>query len=111
MVREERSDVIKMNINNIGIDSPLKWIGGKKLLRNEIVSRFCPHQCYIEVFGGALWVYFYKNPSKVEIVNDLNGELINFYKVLQSNPEGFKKGIKYLLSSRERCLIHLGILT
>jgi len=90
-----------MNINNLGIDSPLKWIGGKKLLRNEIISRFCPHECYIEVFSGALWVYFYKNPSKVEIINDLNGELINFYKVLQSNPEGFKKGIKYLLSSRE----------
>ena len=93
--------VIKMNINDYGMDSPIRWVGGKSKLRKELISRFCQHKTYVEVFGGALWTFFYKQQSDVEVINDINGELINFYKVLQSNPEGLIKGIKYLLNSRE----------
>lgn len=46
-----------------------------------------PHTCYVEVFGGAAWVLFGKTPSPVEILNDIDGELINFFEVVKRQPE------------------------
>ena len=51
--------------------SPFKWVGGKLRLRKTIVAMLPPHQCYVEVFGGAAWVLFAKPISKVEILYDL----------------------------------------
>lgn len=65
------------------MNSPLKWVGGKRNLRKELVSIMPEHKQYCEVFAGALWVMFYKEPSKLEIINDINDDLINFYKVIQ----------------------------
>ncbi len=58
------------------------WIGGKKLLRKEITSRFLiQFGRYIEVFGGAGWVLFYKDKhAEFEVYNDCNSELINLFK-------------------------------
>lgn len=45
-----------------------------------------PHKTYVEVFGGAAHLLFAKSPSPVEVYNDIDGRLVNFFKVLQ-NPE------------------------
>lgn len=82
------------------IQSPISWVGGKRLLRETIISRFPEHDCYCELFAGGLWVFFGKPPSKVEVVNDLNGELINFYLQAQLNPSGFCAMAEKLLVSR-----------
>lgn len=66
------------------MNSFIPWIGGKKLLRKEIVSRFPQEKIskYVEVFGGAGWVLFYKDTDskQQEIFNDYNSELINLYR-------------------------------
>jgi len=59
------------------------------------------HNCYVEVFGGGLWVFFRKSPSKVEAINDINGELINLYRILQRSPDKFLERGKYEMYSRE----------
>ena len=41
------------------------------------------HTQYVEVFAGAIWVLLEKEPVKIEIINDINGDLINFYRVIQ----------------------------
>lgn len=56
------------------INSPIKWVGGKKNLRKEIVSLMPKHMQYVEVFCGAIWVLLEKEPSKLEIINDINGD-------------------------------------
>lgn len=83
--------------------SPIKWFGGKSRLAEEIVSRFPPHTCYVEVFGGAAWVLFAKpqNTSKSEIYNDLNGDLINFFQVLRDNFSEFYERAQWLLPDRD----------
>ena len=48
------------------IRSPFKWVGGKSRLRKKIISMLPPHECYVEVFSGAAWVLFGKDPSKVD---------------------------------------------
>lgn len=66
------------------MDSPIKWVGGKRNLRKKLISIMPEHMQYTEVFGGAAWVLLDKPKSKLEIFNDINGDLINFYRVIQS---------------------------
>jgi DNA adenine methylase len=59
------------------------------------------HRTYVEVFGGAGWVLFRKDPSKVEVYNDLNGDLVNLFRVVRDRLDQFKSRQYYLISSRE----------
>lgn len=83
------------------MDSILNWIGGKSKSVKTLIELIPEHNCYVEVFAGALWLFFGKNPSKVEAVNDINGELINFYRILQRNPDKYLEREKYEMYSRE----------
>lgn len=81
--------------------SPIAWLGGKSRLADHIVSLFPAHNRYAEVFTGGGWVFFRKPPTRLESLNDVNGDLIAFYRVLQNHLEEFCKQFKWLLTSRE----------
>ncbi len=83
------------------MNSPLAYIGGKSKLSETIIKMIPEHKAYCEVFAGAAWVFFRKDPSKYEVINDLDSELVAFYRVLQNHLEEFLKQFKWLLSSRE----------
>ena len=83
------------------MNSPLPYIGGKSKLSDTIIKMIPKHQAYCEVFAGAAWVFFRKEPSKYETINDLDSELVTFYRVLQNHIEEFMKQFKWVLSSRE----------
>jgi DNA adenine methylase len=83
------------------MNSPLCYIGGKSRLASAIISKIPEHSAYIECFAGAAWIFFKKDPSKVEIINDKDGDLVSFYKVLQNHLEEFLRQFRWLLSSRE----------
>jgi DNA adenine methylase len=83
------------------MNSPLAYIGGKSKLSKTIIEMMPKHKAYCEVFAGAAWVFFRKEPSRYEVINDLDGELVCFYRVLQNHLEEFLKQFKWLLSSRE----------
>lgn len=81
--------------------SPLAWVGGKSKLTGTIIPLIPAHKCYVEVFAGAAWVLFRKEQSKVEVINDINGDLITLYRVLQNHLEEFIKCFKWSLISRD----------
>ena len=83
------------------MNSPLAYIGGKSRLAASIISKFPAHKAYCEVFAGAAWVFFKKEPVKHEVINDLDGDLVCFYRVLQFHLEEFLRQFKWLLASRE----------
>lgn len=83
------------------VQSPIKWIGGKSNLSKKIVRMMPKHHTYVEPFGGVGWVLFKKDKSKVEILNDINGELINFYRVIKTLPDEFCTEFELLPKSRE----------
>jgi DNA adenine methylase len=77
------------------------WIGGKRKLAAHILPLFPPHQCYVEPFCGAAALYFLKRPSEVEILNDINGDLVNLYRVVKHHLEELYKQFKWALTSRQ----------
>jgi DNA adenine methylase len=80
---------------------PLTYYGGKQMLSKLIVSLIPKHNLYCEPFFGGGAVFFAKNPSNIEVINDTNGELTNFYKVLKTKFNKLEKEIKFTLHSRE----------
>jgi DNA adenine methylase len=79
----------------------IPWLGGKRRLADILLKRFPAHTCYVEVFAGGAALYFLRPPADVEVINDVNGELINLYRVVQNHLEEFVRQFKYALSSRE----------
>ena len=79
----------------------IPWIGGKRRLADLLLSRFPAHKCYVEVFAGGAALYFMRPPADVEVINDINGELVNLYRVVQRHLEEFVRQFKWALSSRK----------
>lgn len=82
------------------LNSPIKWVGGKSRLRKYIVPLIPAHTCYVEPFAGAAWVLFGKPPSDVEILNDKEQELVNFFRVVKEEPEALIASFEWELVSR-----------
>ena len=79
----------------------IPWIGGKRRLASRILPLFPDRGCYVEPFCGAAALYFLKVPAKVEVLNDVNGELVNLYRVVQHHLEEFLRQFKWALTSRQ----------
>lgn len=88
------------NANHEMVNSPFKWVGGKSRLRKQIISLLPKHTCYVELFSGAAWVLFGKPPSDVEVLNDIDQELITFFRVVKEKPEELIASFEWELVSR-----------
>lgn len=79
----------------------IPWLGGKRRLADHLIPRFPAHKCYVEVFAGGAALYFLRPPAEVEVINDINGELVNLYRVVQRHLEEFVRQFKWALTSRQ----------
>lgn len=79
------------------MNSFIPWIGGKSQLRKTIIEAF-PTQGYtryVEVFGGAAWVLFGKDRhAELEVLNDIDGNLINLYRCIQYHSNELQRELK-----------------
>lgn len=80
---------------------PLSYVGGKNRIANKIIELFPEHKTYVEVFAGGAQVLFHKEPSRVEILNDLDGEIVNFFRVCQSHHEELLRCLRFILVGRK----------
>lgn len=87
------------------MNSPITRIGGKKLLRKTICERFPEtgtFDRYVEVFGGAGWVLFYKDKhAKLEVYNDADGELVNLMRCIKYHTGELQREIDGYCNARE----------
>lgn len=79
---------------------PLPYIGGKRAIAKQIIAIFPKHRTYVEPFAGGAQVFFHKEPSKVEVLNDLDGEMVNFFRVCQQHYEELLRYLRFMLVSR-----------
>lgn len=63
---------------------PLRYVGAKWQLAEWIIEQFPPHKSYVEPFCGSAAVFFRKHPSRLEVLNDMDGEIINFFYILRT---------------------------
>ncbi len=80
---------------------PLSYIGGKNRLAKRVIEIFPKHTTYVEAFAGGAQVFFHKEPSKVEVLNDLDGEMVNFFRVCQQHYEELLRYFRYAVVSRK----------
>lgn len=83
------------------MNSPFGYFGGKSRLAGKIIKHFPDHTCYCEPFCGAAWVFFKKEPSETEVLNDKDEELVNFFRIVQNHLEEFLNQFKYFIISRK----------
>lgn len=80
---------------------PISRMGGKSKLRKTIIDLLPEHTCYVELFFGAGWVYFGKEPSKTEVINDVDKELINLFRMIKYHAPEVERMLEYEFSGRD----------
>lgn len=80
---------------------PICRVGGKSKLRKTIIEMIPEHTCYIELFFGAGWVYFGKENSKIEVINDIDKELINLFRTIKYHAPEVERLLEYEFSGRD----------
>lgn len=79
---------------------PIAYYGGKTTLAERIVSLLPSHDHYVEPFAGSLAVLLAKTPSRMETVNDLDGALMTFWRVLRDRPLDLERVCAFTPHSR-----------
>lgn len=83
----------------------LRYYGGKWRLASWIISHFPPHRIYVEPFGGAASVLLRKPPAEIEVYNDLDGEVVNFFRVLREQPDALARAVALTPYARAEYLL------
>lgn len=80
--------------------TPLTYYGGKQHLARTIIPLIPAHYTYVEPFVGGGAIFWSKPKAEVEVINDYNRELINFYEMVKNNFVELEKMIRISLHSR-----------
>jgi len=84
----------------MNIKTPISYYGGKQRLLSTILSKIPKHKLYCEPFLGGAAIFFGKEPSEVEVINDTNKELINFYRICKEKFLDLQTLVRITLHSR-----------
>src|SRR5579862_1153210 len=90
-----------LSLTNEFMIGPVPYIGGKNRLAAKIISILPEHTTYVEPFAGGAQVFFHKEPSKVEVLNDLDFEIVNFFRVCKHHYDELIRHLHYCLISRK----------
>jgi len=99
--RGDARNEILMDQTPYRIKPALTWPGGKSKLLPHIFPLIPQHQCYVEAFAGGLAVLLAKPRSPIEVLNDLNGDLVTFYRCVRFHPDTLLTELEFVLNSRE----------
>lgn len=79
----------------------VRYHGGKVRIAPKIVDLFPPHDCYVEPFGGGGAVLLAKPRARLEVYNDLDGDMVTLFRVLRDAPEDLADAIALTPFARE----------
>jgi len=83
------------------MSGPLSYIGGKNRIAQKIVDLFPQHTTYVEPFAGGAQVFFRKEPSRCEVLNDLDGDIVNFFRICQLHYQELLRYLQFIVVSRK----------
>lgn len=76
-----------MRTEKVEMRPVLKYPGSKWKMAEWIISLMPPHKSYLEPFFGSGAVFFKKEPSRIETINDMDGEIVNLFRCIREEPE------------------------
>lgn len=79
----------------------LRYFGGKWRLAPWVISFFPEHICYCEPYGGGANVILQKEPSYIDVYNDLNGDVVNFFRVMRERKDELIEAIRWTPYARD----------
>ncbi|MGA5604034.1 DNA adenine methylase [Streptomyces griseoincarnatus] len=82
------------------VRAPVPYFGSKQSIADWIAGLLPAHEHYVEPFCGGLSVLLAKRPSQMETVNDLDGQLMTFWRVLRDQPEALMRACALTPHSR-----------
>lgn len=77
------------------------YIGGKHKVAHKLLKLFPDHKCYVELFAGAANLFFAKPKTGVEVINDVNGDIVNLFRVIRWHPEEFINELAFITHNRQ----------
>lgn len=83
------------------IKPPFPYFGGKSRLAPWIASLIPDHRVYVEPYAGSAAVLFAKRPAAIEIINDLDGNVVNFFRTLRTKEGELLKALRYTPYARD----------
>lgn len=89
-----------LDVDRQAVKPPFAYYGGKTTLAPTIAGLLPEHEHYVEPFAGSLAVLLAKAPSRAETVNDLDGDLMTFWRVLRDHPEALERACALTPHSR-----------
>lgn len=76
------------------VNAPFGYFGSKNKIALQLCSHLPPHHCWVEAFCGSAALTLRKSPSAIEVINDLDDEIINFFEQLRNNFDALSKAIE-----------------
>lgn len=95
---------MKKKIDTVRVAPLAPYLGGKFRLSKRIISKIeqIPHKIYAEPFLGMGGIFLRRTQiPKAEIINDINGELVNLYRIVRRYPDTLYKETEFLFASRQ----------
>ncbi len=89
---------------------PFGYYGAKQRLAGPIIDMLPPHNAWVEAFCGSAAISLAKQPAPIEVINDLDGEIVNLFRLLRSKPQSLVEAValtpyakqEYTLSRRRQ---------
>jgi DNA adenine methylase len=76
-------------------------MGGKTAIADKIALLIPGHACFVEVFAGSAALFFAKPRSRVEVLNDINSEIVNLFRVVQYHRREFIRELSHAVHARK----------
>lgn len=76
------------------ITPPFGYFGSKNKIALELCKQLPPHNCWVDAFCGSSAVTLAKPPAPIEIINDINGEIVNLFRQLRNNSKKLREQIE-----------------
>lgn len=84
-----------------GTKPPFGYYGAKQRMAPEILETLPPHNAWVEAFCGSAAITLAKAPAPIEVINDLDGNIINLFRVLRRNPTALARAIELTPYARD----------